>query len=50
MSEYPPIPTPWRTRWRQIRIQLLPILVFAIAVAFVIYLWDQELSPSTMSG
>lgn len=50
MSDYRPIPIPWRTRWRQIRIHLLPVLVFLAALAVVAYLWDQELTPATMSG
>ncbi len=50
MTEYRTIPTPWRSRWRQIRIRLLPILAFVLALVAVAFLWEQELTPSTMAG
>ena len=38
MDSLPPIPTPPAQRWREFRIQVLPILVFLGTVAIIAYL------------
>ena len=50
MSDFRPIPIPIRHRWREIRIQGIPVLVFLMALAAVVFLWDRELRPSVLSG
>jgi hypothetical protein len=34
-----PIPIPFRVRWREFRIQLLPVLWFLAALGAVVLLW-----------
>lgn len=36
----PPIPTPAAAVWREVRIQVLPTVVFVIVVGAVVYLWS----------
>lgn len=43
--ELPPIPAPWRRRWREFRIQVLPWIVFAGLVALAGFLWEDALLP-----
>jgi multidrug resistance efflux pump len=50
MTDYKPIKTPWKRRWIQIRIQALPVIVFAGLVGAIIYLWEQELTPTHLVG
>ena len=40
MAETRRIRTPWRQRWRRVRYQLLPVLVFAVAGAGAMWLWS----------
>jgi len=40
VSKTPRIRTPWRQRWRRVRYQLLPLMVFVAAAAGTIWLWS----------
>jgi len=46
----PPIPTPPAQRWREFRIQVLPLIVFAIVVFAIISLWRTYVQPSMVVG
>lgn len=50
MAEIKPIPTPLYMQWRRIRFQLVPPLVFILVLGTIYYLWDQELTPTSMTG
>src|SRR5205814_1131262 len=50
MNSLPAIPTPRAQRWRDFRLQGLPVLVFAIVAAVIFYMWNQNLGPSTFVG
>ncbi len=46
----PPIPIPADQVWKDLRIQLLPVIVFAVAVLCVSVLWRNELTVPTATG
>ena len=50
MAELPLIPTPPAQRWREFRIQNLPVLVFATAFLCAFYLWRESVTPATLVG
>lgn len=50
MSRAPRIRTPWRQRWRRIRFQLLPVIVFAAAGAGAFYLWGRHVGLPNAVG
>lgn len=50
MSETRRIRTPWRQRWRRIRYQLLPVLVFVIAGAGAMWLWGRHVGLPNAVG
>lgn len=45
LPELPPIRAPWRRRWREFRIQVLPWIVFAGLVTVAAFLWEDALLP-----
>jgi len=45
-----PIPIPWRERWRDIRLRILPVLVFGSAVGLIALLWKDHVAAPTMTG
>lgn len=45
-----PVPTPPAHRWRQIRMQLLPLAAFALVLVAVAVLWTQWVAPPTLIG
>jgi hypothetical protein len=45
MDPLPPIPTPSEQRWREFRIQILPIIVFAGVLAAIVMMWKSFLQP-----
>ena len=45
MDALPPIPTPPEQRWREFRIQILPILVFVGVLAVIVLMWKNFLQP-----
>lgn len=50
MADFRPLPTPWRYRWREFRMQALPLAVFVAAVVAVVFLWERELAPPVITG
>ena len=49
-DKLPPIPTPASQRWREFRIQFLPILVFALLLFGIVYLWKSYVQPVGVIG
>jgi multidrug resistance efflux pump len=45
-----PIPTPWRIKWDRFAHGLLPVIVFLIALAFMIYLWRRHTGFASVVG
>jgi multidrug resistance efflux pump len=51
MSErLPPIPTPSSQLWRQLRLQYLPVVIFAAGVVAASVIWTQWVAPPTLVG
>lgn len=50
MPDFKPIPTPLSQHWRFFRTRALPVIVFALAVGTMVWLWDQESAPGAMIG
>jgi multidrug resistance efflux pump len=50
MESLPPIPTPPAERWREFRIQALPLLTFVVVLLAVVLLWRQYVLPTNMIG
>ena len=50
MNSLPTIPTPPGRRWKDFRLQCLPILAFAAVAAAIFYLWNRNLGPSSFVG
>lgn len=44
----PPIPTPPAQVWRQVRLQYLPIVVFAIGLVAAVVIWTRWVAPPTL--
>jgi multidrug resistance efflux pump len=49
-DKLPPIPTPASQRWREFRIQVLPVVVFGATVFCIAYLWKNFVQPVGMVG
>jgi len=49
-EKLPPIPTPASQRWREFRIQILPVVVFVAALFGVVYLWKNFVQPIGIVG
>jgi hypothetical protein len=45
MSKLPPISAPLDRRWREFRVQYLPLITFAICVVTTILLWSEFAVP-----
>jgi len=50
VSKTPRIRTPWRQRWRRIRYQLLPLVVFVATAAGAIWLWGRHVGLPNALG
>ena len=50
MDALPPIPTPTAQRWREFRIQTLPVVTFLAILACVVLLWRQYVLPTNIVG
>jgi multidrug resistance efflux pump len=50
MESLPPIPTPPAERWREFRIQALPVLTFLVILTCVVLLWRQYVMPTNIVG
>ncbi|MDZ7717796.1 MAG: HlyD family efflux transporter periplasmic adaptor subunit [Balneolaceae bacterium] len=49
-QQFEPIPIPWKQRLRELRVRVLPIIVFLCVGAAVIYLWRDTTSHPTLIG
>jgi multidrug resistance efflux pump len=49
-DKLPPIPTPAAQRWREFRIQVLPVVVFGAALFCIVYLWKNFVQPVGIVG
>src|SRR6266404_4947325 len=45
-----PIPIPLQQRWRDARLRFLPIVVFAVAVCAIAYLWRDHVAVRAIVG
>jgi multidrug resistance efflux pump len=50
MDPLPPIPTPPAQRWREFRIQALPVLTFIAVLVCVVVMWDRYVVPANLIG
>ena len=50
MDSLPPIPTPIRQKWREIRIQVMPVFTFLLAVAGLVLMWHSYVLPASVIG
>lgn len=50
MERLPLIPIPASQRWREFRIQGIPLLVFSAAVVTAVYLWKQQVAGPILVG
>ncbi|MCI0746564.1 MAG: hypothetical protein L0Y58_14280 [Verrucomicrobia subdivision 3 bacterium] len=50
MQKLPPIPTPVAQRWREFRIQVLPLIIFVVVLLAVTFLWRNFVAPSGIVG
>lgn len=49
-DKLPPIPTPASQRWREIRIQVLPFVVFLTVLTGIVFLWKSYVQPVGVIG
>jgi multidrug resistance efflux pump len=50
MDPRPPIPTPLEQRWREFRIQVLPVVFFLGVVAALAFVWRYYIQPVSVVG
>jgi multidrug resistance efflux pump len=50
MKSLPRIPTPPAQKWREFRIQVLPIFVFAGALVLTVLIWNHNVAAPTLQG
>ena len=50
MEPLAPIPTPPAQRWREFRIQALPVLTFLLVLVCIVTLWHNYVLPTNMVG
>lgn len=50
MDTLPPIPTPPAQRWREFRIQVLPLIVFGFILVAVVVVWRNFIQPVGVVG
>jgi len=50
MNPLPTIPTPPAQRWKDFRLQRLPVAIFALVAATIFFMWERNLAPSTFVG
>ena len=50
IDSLPPIPTPPAQRWREFRIQILPVIVFLCLLATIALMWRNFVQPSGVVG
>jgi multidrug resistance efflux pump len=50
MKKLPVIPRPAAARWRDLRMRVVPVVTYAIAVGLVGYLWNTQWMPHAFTG
>jgi multidrug resistance efflux pump len=50
MESLPLIPTPPAQRWREFRIQILPVIIFVGILAMIVMMWKTFVQPSGVVG
>ena len=50
IDSLPPIPTPPAQRWREFRIQILPVIIFLCILATIALMWRNFVQPSGVVG
>ena len=50
MESLPPIPTPPAERWREFRIQVMPLMTFVVVLFGIVLLWRQYVVPTNIIG
>src|SRR4051794_39649311 len=50
MDSLPPIPTPPALRWREFRIQILPVVIFIAIISMIVIMWKNFVQPSGVAG
>lgn len=50
MESLPPIPTPPAERWREFRIQVMPLMTFVVVLLAVVMMWRQYVVPTNIIG
>jgi len=50
MDSLPPIPTPPAQRWREFRIQILPVIIFVAIISMIVVMWRNFVQPSGVVG
>ena len=50
MESLPPIPTPPAERWREFRIQVMPLMTFVIVLLGIFLMWKQYVVPTNIIG
>ena len=50
MDSLPPIPTPAAQRWREFRIQILPVIVFVCTMVAIALMWRSFVQASRVVG
>ena len=50
MDTLPPIPIPPGQRWREFRLQVIPLIVFLTAFSAVVIIWREYVSLPTLVG
>jgi multidrug resistance efflux pump len=49
-TDKPPIPIPWKSRLRELRLRVLPVVVFGGAVIGILSLWRGSLAAPSLTG
>lgn len=47
---YSPVPIPWKLRWREFRIRIVPVLVFFLALLLILWLWSKRVQAPDFIG
>ncbi len=50
LSPLPPIPIPPHKRWREFRVEIMPLVVLGLSVLGVVYIWRQNIAAPSLQG
>src|SRR5687767_7326673 len=50
MEEFKPVPCPPSHRWREFRINFMPLVVFAGVLAVTVLIWRDHVAPPSLVG